>query len=76
MRINLLKYDFKKLTKIRRIWAYFVQHYKVCQQILQDQALRNAGLVWIQTVWHSDANPTRIAKKWFWKKSADDKKHA
>ena len=35
-----------------------------------------SGLIWIQTVWHSDGIPERIFRKsWFWKKSADDKKH-
>ena len=35
-----------------------------------------SGLFWIQIVWHSDGIPERIFQKcWFWKKSADDKKH-
>ena len=40
-----------------------------------DQARQMSGLIWIQTVWHSDGNPEIIFRKsWFWKKSADDKK--
>ena len=32
-----------------------------------------SGLIWIQTVWHSDGISERIFQKsWFWKKSADD----
>ena len=33
-----------------------------------------SGLIWIQTVWHSDDIPERIFKKSYDKKSADDKK--
>ena len=34
-----------------------------------------SGLIWIQTVWHSDGVPERIFRRsWFWKKSSDDKK--
>ena len=33
------------------------------------------GLIWIQSIWHSDGIPERIFRKsWFWKQSADDKK--
>ena len=33
-----------------------------------------SGLIWMQTVWHSDGIPERIFRKMcFWKQSADDK---
>ena len=35
-----------------------------------------SGLIWILTVWHSDGIPKNFfPKRWFWKKSADNKKH-
>ena len=35
-----------------------------------------SGLIWIQTVWHSDGIPERIfQKREFLKNSANDKKH-
>ena len=34
-----------------------------------------SGLIWIQSVWHTDGIPVRIFQKsWFRKKTADDKK--
>ena len=42
-----------------------------------DQAWKMSGLIWIQTIWNSYGIPEIIFQKsWFWKKSADDKKHA
>ena len=45
-----------------------------CKQI-QIRADKTSGLIWIESIWHSDAIPERIFRKnWFWKKSAVDKK--
>ena len=42
-----------------------------------DQARQDVGLIWIQTVWHSDGTPEKKKKKksLFWKPPSDDKKH-
>ena len=41
-----------------------------------DQARQKVGLIWIQSVWHSNGIPERIfRKRWFWKNQQTTKKH-
>ena len=64
--------QFSSLSPSVVCW-YLLQ--TVWTQIRPDDG--TSGLIWFQTVWHSDGIPKRIFQKsWFWKKSADKKKHA
>ena len=50
--------------------------HNLCKQIGARSGLTiMSGLIWIQSVCHSDGIPERVFQKsWFWKKSADEKK--
>ena len=68
-RVRGAKGRFNSLPPSVVCW-YLLQ--TVWNQIRPD---KTSGLIWIQTVWHSDGIPERIFRKcWFWNKSADDKR--
>ena len=84
--IVLLKSMVKTLLKMNRQCKCIVLPLTLCLPVLSADNLCKqfgprsgltilSGLIWIQTIWHSDGIPEILKNKWFIKKrSADDKK--
>ena len=76
----------KQAWKGQSLWfRYTLPVYRVCQESSADNLQTvwaqigpniMSGLVWIQSIWHSDGIPKRSFRKiWSWKNSADGKKN-